>query len=68
MNNNRSNYNDYPLSPLNIHPLYLLGFIEGEGSFISKGQIRFKIGQHSNNALLLQEILNYLIKLSKLYS
>ena len=68
MNNSRLYYNNYPLYPLNIHPLYLLGFFEGDGSFVSKGQVRLMVSQHSSNALLLQEKLNFLIRLSDSYT
>lgn len=64
MNNSRKDYSTYPISVIKLNIFYIQGFIEGEGSFVSKGKIRFKIGQHKDNALLIEAILDYLINLS----
>jgi hypothetical protein len=66
MNLNRSLI-DYTLIPkIQVNPYWLLGFIEGEGTFGLKNfSPFFQIGQHSKNLTVLQAISEYLQLLPK---
>lgn len=60
---------DYSLIPaIKINPFWLLGFIEGEGTFGLKNfSPFFQIGQHSKNLKVLQSISLYLQSLPKTF-
>lgn len=66
MNLNRTSI-DYSLIPtIIVNPFWLLGFIEGEGTFGLKNfSPFFQIGQHSKNLMVLQSIASYLQSLPK---
>ena len=66
MNSSRIKYN-YSLIPnLQVNPYWLLGFIEGEGSFGLKNlSPYFQIGQHTKNLKVLQCIALYLQSIPK---
>ena len=66
MNSGRNNY-DYSLIPsLTIKPYWLLGFIEGEGTFGFKNLVPyFQIGQHARNLIVLDNITTFIKSLPK---
>nr|WGO76451.1 LAGLIDADG homing endonuclease [Lentinula edodes] len=66
MNSGRNVY-VYSLIPfLQIIPYWLLGFIEGEGTFGFKNLVPyFQIGQHARNLIVLDQIIGYIKSLSK---
>lgn len=66
MNSSRNVY-DYSLIPsLQIKPYWLLGFIEGEGTFGFKNLVPyFQIGQHARNLIVLDNIMAYIKSLNK---
>jgi hypothetical protein len=51
MNLNRIDFSNYPLKLLNINPYYILGFMEGDGSFISKYSSIY-LGQHKKKIIV----------------
>jgi hypothetical protein len=61
MNTGRTDFSTYPLYPIKLNPYYLLGFIEGDGSFICKGALGFAIGQKYTNIKLIDGIQRYFI-------
>nr|YP_010608740.1 hypothetical protein PNX16_mgp031 [Drechslerella dactyloides]WAN89820.1 hypothetical protein [Drechslerella dactyloides] len=67
MNNERS-YFEMPANHIKITSYWLLGFVEGEGSFfISKSdnyRIGFGLGQSSKDLILMEEIKNFFNNLS----
>lgn len=69
MNLQRKIYN-YDLIPaIIINPFWLLGFIEGEGTFGFKNlSPYFKIGQHLRSSMVLNAIVNYLQLLPKSFT
>ena len=63
-NSNRTNFLLPENHVYNITPLYLLGFTEGDGSFITKGaSLRFVQAQHLNNEPQLRAKMSYFINL-----
>lgn len=61
MNSGRTSYDYSLIPPIVINPYWLLGFIEGEGTFGLKNLVPyFQLGQHSRNSLVLQAISDYL--------
>lgn len=66
MNSGRNVY-DYSLIPsLTIKPYWLLGFIEGEGTFGFKNLVPyFQIGQHARSLIVLDNIMAYMKSLPK---
>lgn len=66
MNSGR-NFYDYSLIPsLQIKPYWLLGFVEGEGTFGFKNLVPyFQIGQHARNLNVLENIVTYIKSLNK---
>lgn len=69
MNSGRNIY-DYSLIPsLQIKPYWLLGFIEGEGTFGFKNLVPyFQIGQHARNLRVLENIITYIKSLNKSFN
>ena len=65
MNKQRTDFN-LPVNHFRITPNWLLGFVEGDGSFIYKtvGTLEFSIGQKGNKALL-EAIKDYFQALGK---
>ena len=65
--NSRRNVYDYSLIPsLTIKPYWLLGFIEGEGTFGFKNLVPyFQIGQHARNLIVLDNITAFIKSLPK---
>lgn len=56
-----------PIKIININ--YIIGFVEGEGTFGFKNLIPyFQIGQHTRNKHVLEEISNYLESLNSLFT
>lgn len=69
MNLNRTSINYTLIPTLIVNPFWLLGFIEGEGTFGLKNLSPFfQIGQHSKNFMVLQSIYSYLQSLPKGFS
>ena len=61
MNSTRINYNYLLIPSLQVNPYWLIGFIEGEGTFGFKNlSPYFQIGQHTKNLKVLQSIALYL--------
>jgi hypothetical protein len=61
MNAGRSSYDYSLIPPIVIDPYWLLGFIEGEGTFGLKNLVPyFQLGQHSRNSMVLEAISDYL--------
>ena len=68
MNLNRTSINYSLIPAIKINPFWLLGFIEGEGTFGLKiFSPFFQIGQHSKNLKVLQSISLYLQSLPKTF-
>jgi len=66
MNSSRIKYNYSLITNLQVNPYWLLGFIEGEGSFGFKNlSPYFKIGQHTKNLKVIQCIALYLKSIPK---
>ena len=60
MNSSRTVFNYSLIPTLKVNPYWLLGFIEGEGSFGFKNlSPYFQIGQHTKNLKVLQGIALY---------
>jgi len=61
MNSSRTVFNYSLIPTLKVNPYWLLGFIEGEGSFGFKNlSPYFQIGQHTKSLMVLQGIALYL--------
>jgi hypothetical protein len=66
MNSRRTEYNYSLIPSLRINPYWLLGFIEGEGTFGFKNlSPYFQIGQHIKSLKVLQGIVLYLQSIPK---
>jgi hypothetical protein len=66
MNSRRTVYNYSLIPTLLVNPYWLLGFIEGEGTFGFKNlSPYFQIGQHIKSLRLLQGIVLFLQSLPK---
>ena len=61
MNSTRTDYSSYKLNPRLINPYWLLGFVEGEASFICKGQACFSADLSEANLEIIDAINNYFI-------
>lgn len=61
MNSTRKSYNDRVIPSMIITPYWLLGFVEGEGTFGIKNMVPyFQVRQHNRNVLLMSRINQYL--------
>lgn len=66
MNSGRTEYNYNLIPKIEINPFWLLGFIEGEGTFGFKNLSPFfQIGQHVRSLYVLEAIANYLESIPK---
>ena len=69
MNLQRKIYNYNLIPAITINPFWLLGFIEGEGTFGFKNSSPyFQIGQHTRNSMVLNAIHSYLQFLPKSFT
>nr|AAX34435.1 LAGLIDADG homing endonuclease [Cyclocybe aegerita] len=69
MNSTRINYNFSLIPNLQVNPYWLLGFIEGEGTFGFKNLTPyFQIGQHTKNLKVLQSIALYLQSIPQVFT
>lgn len=69
MNLKRKIHNYELIPAIIINPFWLLGFIEGEGTFGFKNlSPYFQIGQHLKNSMVLKAIVNYLQLLPKSFT
>lgn len=61
MNSGRSQYDYAQIPSPVINPFWLLGFIEGEGTFGMKNLVPyFQVGQHSRSMMVMQAVSSYI--------
>ena len=66
MNSGRTKYNNSLIPKIVVNPFWLLGFIEGEGTFGFKNLSPFfQLGQHIRSLYVLEAIANYLQSIPK---
>ena len=66
MNSGRTEYNYSLIPKITVNPFWLLGFIEGEGTFGFKNLSPFfQLGQHIRSLYVLEAIANYLESIPK---
>ena len=66
MNSGRTEYNYSLIPKIVVNPFWLLGFIEGEGTFGFKNLSPFfQLGQHIRSLYVLEAIANYLQSIPK---
>lgn len=66
MNSGRTVYNYNFINTITVNPFWLLGFIEGEGTFGFKNLgPYFQLGQHTRSSMVLTAIANFLQSLPK---
>ncbi len=69
MNRNRTNFNSSLIPTILVNPFWLLGFIEGEGTFGLKNfSPYFQLGQHTRNLMVIKTIALYIQSLPKVFT